>query len=661
MSVDLRSSRLLSVTSALLTVPFLAAPALGAQAPAPQEPPTPESAEEFLDTRLPELMEEHDVPGVVAGIVADGEHLASSGHGYADLEAGIPFDPENAVVETASVAKSFTALAVLQLAEQHEIDLHGDINRYLPAEAQVPETHPDLPVTLHHVLTHTAGFEDRLTGSGTFDHEDHPTLSEYAENVQPERVTPPGRFTSYSNHGYALAGLAVEEVSGLPFEDYVGQHIFAPLGMDTTAFMHVDEARELHEVPRSYFSGDLVAEDFQLHTVPAGTAVTNVDDMAQFMLGLLEAAPEAGDARNAQGASGNDDPVLPTGAVEEMLNRQAGNDPGANGSGYGVFEYQREDPRIVGHPGSIAAVSNTYLLAPEPGVGLFVSVNGDDGAERTAEAPPADMMSAVLTEFQEEFDLAGAPPAVLPDPDSDLSEFVGAYVDTRVSYSEIGRVRDLIQTVTVSDRGDGSLTFGGHESTPDEAWYPVEGEENTFVSEDGSDQAVFTEEGGEYVAVSFDTLPYSTYERAGTFESPLLHLWTFLGAFLLLLTALIWPVAALIRRLRGKKSEVPAAAFRARVSATATTLCCVGLLVVASALLVNPNLLNRAMFTGSLALLLPLTLAAPFALTAGIHAVFSWTRGWWSFVGRVHYSLVAAAGLAFVGMGALYNLIWPLG
>ncbi len=112
----------------------------------------------FADTFFVEQMEKLHIPGVSFVFVQDGEVVYASGYGYANLETGASIDTDSSVVRIGSVSKPFVATAVMQLVEQGVLDLHTDINQYLAA-FQLESTFSE-PVTLAHLLTHTAGFQD---------------------------------------------------------------------------------------------------------------------------------------------------------------------------------------------------------------------------------------------------------------------------------------------------------------------------------------------------------------------------------------------------------------------------------------------------------------------------------------------------------------------
>ena len=121
----------------------------------------------------------------------------------------------------------------MQLYEQGKLDLDADVNQYL--DFKIPDAFGK-PITLKHIMTHTAGFEEQikdLFSGGT----EPPNLGEYLKTHIPTRIYPPGTTPAYSNYATALAGYIVERVSGQPFNDYVTEHIFKPLQMNRSTFV----------------------------------------------------------------------------------------------------------------------------------------------------------------------------------------------------------------------------------------------------------------------------------------------------------------------------------------------------------------------------------------------------------------------------------------
>ncbi|WP_236568017.1 MULTISPECIES: serine hydrolase [unclassified Nocardiopsis] len=622
----------------LLAAPLMIAASLapGAVAAAPVEyapapaaaatdvPLTAESAEEFTRVRVAELLEEHGAPGVAVTVVADGEQLASASHGYADLSERTPLDHTAHTLPVGSVSKSFTAAAVLTLAEQGLVDLHENVNTYLPEDARLPVD----GVTPHHLLTHTAGFGDVVDFPSAEDTDRHMTLAETARALVPGQLHEPGRFAGYSNQGSALAGYLVQEVSGTPFEEYVARHVFAPLGMDGSAFLQMSEARETHAVPSFHLPDGSEPEDLYISQAPAGAALSTTDDMARFMLALL------GDGRI------DGEQVLPAGVAEAMTAVQHEIHPRTTALGYGTYQWRGGESPVVGHGGDLVGMHAAYVIIPEIDAGLFVAVNGDDTA---AGNPLLDLRMSVAKEFTDTFAPQEAPSGA-PDTAADLGAYSGTYVTTRRAVGGPTQIVGLFDNVVVRDAGDGTLSASGA-MTLDDRWLPVG--EGHLVAENGSDQLVFLEEGGEAVALALDSNPTQVYERTTWLTSPVTH-GVVAGAALLVL------VVALLRFDRPRSRY----ALAGRVLAALTALSClVGAGLVGYGLF-DSQTLERWIFDESPALTLPLAVAAPLALATAALAALGWARGRLRVLDRVHLGVVALAAAAVVVTGAQYGFVW---
>jgi CubicO group peptidase (beta-lactamase class C family) len=185
--------------------------------------------ESFIDGVMAAQRQARHFAGAVVVVVSDGRIAFEKGYGYADFAERTPVDPARTLFRVASNSKMFVWTAVMQLVEQGRLDLHTDVNRYLKG-VQVPATFPE-PITLEHLMTHTAGFEDRVIGLFSRSADGVRPLADAVKADMPRRVFAPGTVPAYSNYGTALASLIVEQVSGVPYEQYVEDRILAPLGM----------------------------------------------------------------------------------------------------------------------------------------------------------------------------------------------------------------------------------------------------------------------------------------------------------------------------------------------------------------------------------------------------------------------------------------------
>src|SRR6185369_14057308 len=173
-------------------------------------------------------------PGCAVGLGRDGRAVYTHGYGMANLEYNVPIT-ESTVLESGSVAKQFTAAAVVLLAQDRKLSLDDDIRKYLP---EVP-SFGGQRITIRNLLTHTSGLRDQWgllgiegLGPGTQVHSPLTTLDLVVH--QKMLNFPPGTAYLYSNTGYALSGLIVQRVSGKTLDAFLQERLFRPLGMTHT-------------------------------------------------------------------------------------------------------------------------------------------------------------------------------------------------------------------------------------------------------------------------------------------------------------------------------------------------------------------------------------------------------------------------------------------
>ena len=163
--------------------------------------------------------------------------MLAKGYGEDDRARHRAVEARRTLFRVGSVSKLFIWTAVMQLVERGKVDLDADVNRYLEG-VEVPATFKE-PVTLAHLMTHTAGFEDHVLGLFAHDATAVRPLRDLLAAELPARVRAPGVVAAYSNHGAALAMLVVEQVSGMPWTEYVETQILG------------SARHEAHHLPRS--------------------------------------------------------------------------------------------------------------------------------------------------------------------------------------------------------------------------------------------------------------------------------------------------------------------------------------------------------------------------------------------------------------------------
>ena len=247
------------------------------------------------DQQLARLAAQDQFSGTVLLAYRDKPVLARA-HGMADKQKGIP-NRTDTIFALASVAKLFTAVAVIQLLEQGKVGLDQILGTYLDGfPAQVAST-----VTIHQLLTHTSGMNDYL-GSPLYEQQ-HLTWASATEVMdgimaiikQSPLLFTPGTQYSYSNSGYATLGAIAAQVSGQSYYDYVREHIFARAGMTRSDFYTKPQWLTDPDIAHPYSAGTKGAPGGQLTDVtsgedfigsPAGNAFSTAPDMVRFTRAL---------------------------------------------------------------------------------------------------------------------------------------------------------------------------------------------------------------------------------------------------------------------------------------------------------------------------------------------------------------------------------------
>ena len=480
----------------------------------------------WLDGYMPYALREADIAGAVVTVVQDGEILTSRGFGYADLDTLTPVNGDETMFRPGSISKLFTWIAVMQQVEQGNIDLDADINTYL--DFKMPDAYGQ-PITMRHLMTHTAGFEERLRNLIITDEALYVSLEDFLKATPPPaRIFPPGETPAYSNYGTALAGYAVQRVSGETFEEYVENHIFEPMGMRRATFRQpLPEAFEPYMSAGYNSASEGKAQNYELIPMgPAGSLAADGPSMGRFMIGLLERNPDVMSAETWE-------------AMYETLYQLT---PPLNAMALGIWELDKGDLRIRGHGGDTMFFHSDLNAFIDENVGIYVSVNSSGQGAGT-------LRFAVTTDFANRY----FPDVTLPvgerlDTAREHGALIaGTYESSRTVETNFAAIMRLLGQQSISMNEDGDLVFSlfGEPSV----WREVE----PFVwrHEGGYERlaAVMNEDG---------SLDYVTYEPV----SPIMHLlpapWyrngglvlPVLGAalFLLLVTLILWPVRALVRR-----------------------------------------------------------------------------------------------------------------
>lgn len=319
-------------------------------------------------------LERTRVPGVVVAVVAGGEIVLLRGWGVADIETQRPMDPHTTIMRIASLSKTFTATAVAQLEDEGRVDLDADVDDYL-RNVSAGEAFGQ-PVTLRHLLAHTAGYINFNSGRVFLQPPRPEDFEAFMAATMPPRLYPPGAATLYTNHGNALAGLVVQDVSGMAVTEYVHTQILDPLGMTSTSYAVALDDPNLASSYR-VDHGEVTPWRYEHYgTVPASSVLSTAHDMARWLV------VHAGDGSYA-GAR-----VLSSAAMARMREPQATIHPALPQHHYAFARTRVHGRPARAHGGSIPAFLSRMVVFDAHGVGVFVSQNafGPDVCAAVVEA-----------------------------------------------------------------------------------------------------------------------------------------------------------------------------------------------------------------------------------------------------------------------------------
>ena len=605
--------------------------------------------EAWLDGFMPYAIGRGDIPGAVVAVVKDGQPILVKGYGLSDTAKRSLVTPDT-LFRPGSVSKLFTWTAVMQLVAEGKLDLDKDVNSYL--DFKIP-ARPDGPITLRRLMTHTAGFEETVQGLISDDPKRIESLGDTLKKWVPTRIYPAGTTPAYSNYGAALAGYIVERTSGEPFAQYVEHHIFAPLGMASSSFRQPLPANLQPRMSSGYETGDGKAKGYELiNASPAGALASSGADMAQFMIAHL--ADESGANR-----------LLPQ-AYSRMMHRTYAPGIGPlNRMALGFYEANVNGRRVVSHGGDTEWFHSDLNLFIDDGVGIFVSVNspGREGAAHL-------LRGALLREFADRYfpaapDLRRVTPAMAK---AHAAVMAGTYETSRTSRDNFISLADLISPIKAAAGPDGTLTVSGFIGLNGQpvVWH----ETQPFVWRDAAGKRMLaaTVKDGKVVRFSTeDRSAFMIYQpspsgRSAAWLAPALAA----AAIALLLTALLWPVAVLVRRKYGARFELTGADAQSHRAAKIAAVAAVAVAAGWAALLLI-GLSDLDLFGPPAApWLLLLGLVGPIVLLASLLAavwdawrVWSRRTGWRSWFARLWSAVLVGSIVVICWTAVAFHLYGP--
>ena len=357
---------------------------------------------------LEEVVDETEVPGFTIAIVKNGELAVQSSFGYADITTNRLYT--NQTTQTiGSISKTFTGAAVVKAIEEGHFTLDTDINELLPVELVNPKN-PEATITIKHLVTHTSGLLDNdevydllyrilpgenmgteganlmvnligiqqrdgisiedLMGEYYLEDGDLYTAANFAS------ITP-GQVWNYSNIATTLAAYIIENATGKPYDQYVTEKIFAPLGMTNTNFTTSEQAATL------YFDKNTPLPLYANDSYPDGSVHTSNEDLSKYMQDMMKGA--AGNSTTLFSKAGYKllfQPLLATGVTPPEI--------GANQSVFWV-----RDGASISHTGGDPGL-NTLMEFSEDGQTGILLLTNMDGSTDANEAKYVETITPIL-------------------------------------------------------------------------------------------------------------------------------------------------------------------------------------------------------------------------------------------------------------------------
>jgi len=356
----------------------------------------------LFDKKMEVLMKLAKFPSISACIIEEDEVIWSRAYGFYDLENG-KTATENTIYVIASITKTITGTALMQLWEQDLFDLDEDVNNYLPFSLRNPHF-PDDPITFRMLLSHSSSLNDdntRTTSYTWLNYSGDPPFSFYPYPWLEEHLIPggkwynthrwlstykPGECIMYANANYDLIAYLVELISGEIFVEYCKNHIFQPLEMYNTSFNLSELDIKSVAIPYHYHDGeylqvnelDYLTGGWSLNTekhprvihYPVYGLRTTVDDLSHFFIAHMNSGVWNGNR------------ILEKKTVEEMHTIQPPGDIDQLNNNYGLGWSFQEFPFLLnitfsGHTGGSMGVQTMMYYIPEENIGVIFFTNGD--------------------------------------------------------------------------------------------------------------------------------------------------------------------------------------------------------------------------------------------------------------------------------------------
>ena len=315
-----------------------------------------------IDAAVSRFMASTHVPGMSVAVVENGEYEWAQGFGFADLENNVPAS-EHTLFRLASISKSLTATAAMQLWDRGRLDLDAPVQKYCPSFPQKTS-----PISIRQVLGHLGGIRHYKSLSqddpevGNTKHFDDPVQAGLDFFKDDPLVAQPGTSFRYSTQGYTLIGCVIEGASGAKYVDFVHQNVLVPAQMERTQadnrFAIIPYRTRFYEKTES---GTVRNSDFldSSYKIPGGGWLSSAEDMARFEVAILNDKLIRRTTRDLMWT-----PLKPSDGLTD-----------AYGLGWRWGDENDHEVASVGNLGGQQGTSTAFRMVPERRVGVVVLTN----------------------------------------------------------------------------------------------------------------------------------------------------------------------------------------------------------------------------------------------------------------------------------------------
>lgn len=586
--------------------------------------------EVFLDGLMPAQIERENIAGAVISVVKDGKLIFAKGYGYSDVEKRRSVTADATLFRPGSISKLFTWTAVMQLVEQGKLDLDKDVNGYI--DFTIPPAFGK-PITLRDIMTHTSGLEETARDLFVEDANHLTPLDQYLKQHLPNRIFPPFTVPAYSNYATSLAGYIVQRVSGKPFEQYIADNIFAPLEMKHTTFVQPLPTELSPLMSSGYRKASEKPKPFEfVEAFPAGSVSTTGADMANFMIAHL------------QDGKFGEKQILRSETAKLMHSRTFGSDDRLNGMALGFYEESRNGQRIIGHGGDTELFHSDLHLILGQNVGFFVSYNSAGNGEVSGRGI---LMDKFLNRY---FPYDPPAPAKIENAKADAAAVAGLYKSSRRFETSFLKLFTFLGQAKVVPNADGTISIEPFKAANGEIQKFEEVQPFVYREVGGHDEVAFKKDSrGSW---QFQILiPVFIFQQVGLSENKYFNYFVLTcGLLVVVLTVLLWPVGALIRKHYSRPLQLTPSESRLRLITRLVCILFLGLFIGWLAVLSMANEITAinalprwVVIFGVVGLLC--TLGTLFVILNAVRSLR--TSGRWIWV-KLHDLLLAAACVGLV-------------